>query len=131
MLTAVGLQESEFRVRVQSCGEAAQGFWQFTPSAVRVVLHHLASRTLILPVLEAMGYDEMLTTSYAALRHNDVLACCYARALLWTHVQPLPRPGEHDRAWDYYVELWRPARPARERWSHNYDRAWHIIGDRP
>lgn len=123
MLTAIALQESRFTHRRQIQGPA-RGFWQFEPAGVHGVLHHGASRPHLMPVLAALGYPPEVTAIYAALEHNDVLAACVARLLLWTHPQPLPLPGEAQRAWDYYLELWRPGRPHRHTWDAFYIEAW-------
>lgn len=125
MLTAIGLQESRLRYRRQMNGPA-RGFWQFETAGVRGVLQHGASRPHLLPVLAAMQYDQEVTTSYTAIEHNDILACIYARLLLWTHTAPLPVRGERAQAWQYYLSLWRPGKPQRETWDAFYDRAWEL-----
>jgi hypothetical protein len=123
MLTAIALQESRFTHRRQINGPA-RGWWQFEPAGVRGVLHHGASRPHLAPVLAALGYPPEVTTIYTALEHNDVLACCVARLLLWTHPRPLPLLSEPQYAWDYYLELWRPGRPHRHTWDAFYAEAW-------
>jgi len=125
MLTAIGMQESRLKHRRQLAGPA-RGFWQFEVAGVRGVLQHGASRPYLVPILAAMNYDEEVTTSYTAIEHNDVLACIYARLLLFTHAAPLPARGEREQAWAYYLSLWRPGRPHRETWDAFYDRAWEL-----
>lgn len=127
MLTAIGMQESRLRHRRQQDNGPARGFWQFETAGVRGVLQHGASRPYLLPILAAMHYDQEVTTSYAAVEHNDILACIYARLLLWTHTAPLPAKGEHEAAWQYYLSLWRPGRPHRDTWNPFFDRAWEVV----
>jgi len=126
MLTAIGMQESRLRHRRQQENGPARGFWQFETAGVRGVIKHGASRTHLVPILAAMQYDEEVTTSYTAIEHNDILACVYARLLLWTHTAPLPQKGEREVAWQYYLSLWRPGRPHRETWDAFFDRAWEV-----
>lgn len=125
MLTAIGMQESRLRHRRQANGPA-RGFWQFEAGGVRGVLEHRESRPHLAPILAAMQYDQEVTTSYAAIEHNDVLACVYARLLLWTHRAALPARGERAPAWQYYLSLWRPGKPHPETWDAFFDRAWEL-----
>lgn len=124
MLKAIALQESRFLHRKQ-IGGPARGFWQFEQGGgVRGVLNHPASREHIRRILTARGYDHQPTTSYRAIETDDVLACAYARLLLYTLPGALPEKGEHDEAWKAYLEAWRPGRPHRSTWDAFYDEAW-------
>lgn len=127
MLVAIGLQESRFEHRRQ-IGGPARGFWQFEQGGgVRGVLNHPASKSHIRRILDDMGYDERSETSYHALEHNDVLACVYARLLLWTDPRPLPGIGDPDNGWEYYFRNWRPGKPHRQTWDAFYEQAWNAI----
>ena len=124
MLLAIGAQESRFIHRKQIRGPA-RGFWQFElGGGVKGVLSHRATREHILTVLTALQYSDLAETSYEAIAHNDVLACCFARLLLYTHPDPLPKPGEADKGWQQYIECWRPGKPHRETWDAFYAQAW-------
>lgn len=124
MLLAIGLQESRFEHRVQ-VGGPAHGFWQFElGGGVRGVLNHPASKSAIVSILMTFDYDWMPDTSYDAIVHNDVLAVCYARLLLWTLPQSLPKRGEIQEGWNQYIAAWRPGRPHRETWDAFYIAAW-------
>lgn len=121
---AICLQESRLEHRRQ-IGGPARGFAQFElGGGVRGVLNHPATKTLIRNVLDELAYDHVADTSYHAIEHNDVLACCYARLLLWTLPQPLPGRGEADEAWEQYLEAWRPGKPHRQTWNGFYEQAW-------
>lgn len=124
MLLAIGLQESRFQYRKQIRGPA-RGFWQFEEhGGVRGVLNHAQTKPIISGVLEQLQYSLLVDTSYEAIAHNDVLACCYARLLLYTHPQPLPGPAECEKAWAYYTATWRPGKPHRHTWDEFYRQAW-------
>jgi len=123
MLLAIGLQESRFLYRKQIRGPA-RGFWQFEENGgVRGVLNHAVTKPLITDVLARLQYSALIDTSYEAIAHNDVLACCYARLLLYTHPEALPGVGEQERAWDYYLATWRPGKPHPETWAECWQRA--------
>lgn len=124
MLLAIALQESKVIHRRQVNGPA-RGFWQFERAGVTGVLTHQASRPYARTALVALCYPAALTVPaiHATLEHNDVLACVFARLLLWTLPDALPAPGDVEGAWLQYVEAWRPGRPYRSTWSANYRRA--------
>lgn len=127
MLIAIALQESRFEHRRQ-IGGPAKSFWQFEQGGgVRGVLNHSASRTHIRTVLKEMCYDETPITSYTAIEHNDVLACVYARLLLWTLPDSLPLKGQEDRGWQQYFNAWRPGKPHRETWDIYFRQAWELV----
>jgi hypothetical protein len=127
MLLAIGLQESRFTHRKQ-IGGPAHGFWQFERGGGVVgVLNHASTRTTILSILDAMGYDATADTSYEAITDNDVLAGVFARMLLWTHPRALPSQADQEGAWFYYINCWRPGRPHRSTWDEFYETAWGMV----
>ena len=124
MLVAIGLQESRFKYRKQ-VGGPAHGFWQFEHGGgVRGVLQHPQTRNTIREVLTALAYDDTTLTSYNAIVDNDVLACCYARLLLFTLPNTLPAKGDADEGWRQYISAWRPGKPHRGTWDAFYAQAW-------
>ena len=116
MLYTIGMQESRFRHRRQQPGPA-RGFWQFERAGINGVLTHRATRNIIRDVLDALRYKDDVETSYAAIEHNDLLAACYARCLLWTLPGALPGPDEPDKGWQQYMAAWRPGEPHRQTWN--------------
>jgi hypothetical protein len=122
LLMAIGFQESAFAHRVQVHGPA-RGFWQFEKGGVQGVLLHHASSVEALKALSAMGYRTDREDVHAALRDNDILAAVMARLLLWTHPRALPDADDVEGAWQYYLSLWRPGRPHRDRWDANHAKA--------
>lgn len=128
LLLAIGLQESRFTHRRQVNGPA-RSFWQFEIGGLRGVLHHQASRPALLEVLASLRYppDRDPALTFVAIEHNDTLAACCARCLLWTLPGPLPGPGEPAEGWRQYLEAWRPGRPVHETWYGHYTMAWSAV----
>ena len=121
MLTAIGLQESRFRHRAQVLGPA-RGFWQFETAGVTGVLRHEASRDAARDVLTRLCYaDTSPQKIHAALEHNDVLAACFARLLLWTDTRPLPTAATE--GWAQYLATWRPGKPHPNTWALFFEAA--------
>jgi len=126
MLTAIGLQESRFRHRRQMGHGPARGWWQFEMGGVEGVLSHPASRPTAIDVCGQMGYDPADDRGvHLALEHNDVLAVCFARLLLWTDPRMLPRDaGQGVDGWTQYLACWRPGKPHPQTWAGYYAAAW-------
>ncbi|MDN5924630.1 MAG: hypothetical protein L0H70_06475 [Xanthomonadales bacterium] len=120
MLLAIGAQESGFRERIQ-VGGPARGYWQFEQGGgVHCVLTHSASRMQAKACCLMRAVAPVASDVYAALASDDLLACAFARLLLWTDPDPLPGLGDVDKAWAYYRHLWRPGYPHAEAWQLNY-----------
>lgn len=126
-LLTIGLQESRFEHRAQ-VGGPAHGFWQFEKGGVTGVLEHPVSRAYALQVCHELLYLATPAAVYTAIEHNDVLACCFARLLLWTLPGVLAaRGGGVDLAWQQYVESWRPGKPHRDSWGAYFEQAWGMV----
>jgi hypothetical protein len=123
MLLATGGQESRFVDRIQ-IGGPAHGFWQFEKGGgVKGVLTHPKTVRFAGAICSLHGIQASLNEVYDRLPHDDVLACCFARLLLYADPAPLPRLGDAQGAWDYYVRNWRPGKPHRESWDSIYEEA--------
>lgn len=121
MLHAIALQESALEHRRQVRGPA-RGWWQFEQGGgVAGVLSHPASRDKAREVCAVLGYTPAAAAVHAAIEHNDLLACAFARLLLYTDPRPLPRDAED--GWDYYLRNWRPGKPHPSRWGACWNRA--------
>lgn len=126
-LLAIGLQESRFEHRRQ-IGGPARGLWQFEQGGgVRGVLMHKTSAYDAVKVCHARGCGTSTKEVYERLEHDDILACCFARLLLWTDPRPLPMIGDLQGSWDYYERNWRPGRPHRKTWDDMYQRAHNLM----
>jgi hypothetical protein len=126
-LLAIGLQESQFEVRFQH-GGPARGFWQFEIAGVRGVLEHPQTIVPIGEACETLRYPHTLEAVdlHLALTHNDILAACFARCLLWTLPEKLPEPDQAVVAWSQYRRTWRPGTPRVEMWRENYAAGWTL-----
>lgn len=125
MLLTIGLQESALIYRRQ-IGGPAMGLWQFeSGGGWKGVLNHAATANEAANLLKFFGYAG--DPGYEVLAENDVLACCFARLLLWTHPLTLPERGQFDYAWKYYLNLWRPGKPHPETWDGYYRQAWEDL----
>jgi len=127
LLLAIGLQESGFRARRQR-GGPARGFWQFeAEGGTAGVLSHAVSKLHAQHVCAELLYAPTVAACFPALEHNDVLACGFARLLLWTLPERLAGRGAPDRAWAQYLAAWRPGQPRRETWDAAHARAWALV----
>ena len=129
LVMAIALQESACAHRTQMHGPA-KGFWQFeAQGGVRGVLQHPSTRSYAKAALVALCYRPTLTAAeiHAALEHNDVLACVWARLLLWTLPDALPSSHEPEKAWGLYLAAWRPGKPHPKTWDGYYTRAWALV----
>jgi hypothetical protein len=130
-LLAIGLIESGFRERRQLGGGPARGFWSFERGGgVKGVVTHPDTRDALRVALVALRYEKDIGQTvalYQHVEHNDVLACVFARLLLWTVPARLPGRADYDESWRQYMESWRPGRPHRAAWNANFDQAWSIV----
>lgn len=129
ILLAIGLQESKFGARRQQPRGPARGFWQFERNGgVRGVLTHPKTEPHISRVLAFLQYKGASTEDcYAAIEHNDVLACCFARLLLWTIPESLPDQHDYERGWRQYLSAWRPGKPHQETWPGYFGVAHDMV----
>jgi len=126
-MLAIALQESRCKHRRQINGPA-RGYWQFEQGGgVRGVLNHPASKAHIQNVLTMLDYPLAIdsTGCYVAIEHNDMLAACFARLLLWT--LPTAMPATAEQGWDTYIAAWRPGKPHPGTWASFYAQAQEII----
>lgn len=128
MLLAIALQESRCSARRQGGDGPARGFWQFEAGGIRGVLRHPDSMTPARALLPALCYPPTIDAMGIrnAIEHNDVLACAFARLLLWTLPGRLPERQMADIAWMQYLQAWRPGKPRAATWKGNFERAWSI-----
>lgn len=132
-MLAFGLQESRFvhRVQVTDNGPGpAHGLWQMERGGgVRGVLNHNASHALARRVCAARQVEPNSLAVWERLPHDDVLAACFARLLLWTDPVALPGPDDVEGAWRMYaLRLWRPGKPHRKTWDGFFAQARKAVG---
>lgn len=126
-LLAIGQHESGFSKRFQFGGGPARSYWQFELTGLRGVMRHQATRAIAKDVCGALGYRFEDYPLFDALPHNDVLACAFARLLLWTLPDPLPAIGDGAEAYRQYIEAWRPGKPRPKDWPDDYAKALSVM----
>lgn len=126
MLLAIGLQESALIYRRQMPTGPARGLWQFEEGGgVNGVLRHPASADHAQLACLVRHVKPESRAVWVALEHDDILAACFARLLLWT--DPKPLPTEQGEGWSYYVRNWRPGKPHPDRWPANWQKATEAL----
>jgi hypothetical protein len=131
LLLAIGAQESRLAHRDQLERDGrntvlgpALGLWQFERGGgCTGVLIHRASRRHALAACSRHGVKPTPVEVWRALPGDDVFAATMARLLLFTDAAPLPRLGDAEGAWAYYIRCWRPGRPHHKTWRPLYDAA--------
>lgn len=126
LMLAIAGTESAWTYRVQSGNGPAHGFWQFErQGGVKGVLTHPATWKLATAACVTAGVpsDTAHAWGLMAIEKGDHLAVAFARLLLWTDPAPLPRVGFPEIAWQYYLRLWRPGKPDRNRFMERYGEA--------
>lgn len=127
MLLAIGMQESRLVHRKQ-IGGPARGLWQFERGGgVAGVLRHPRTQGHAATVCWRLNNAGTTTSVYHALEHDDVLAACFARLLLWTLPVALPARDDVQGGWDQYIAAWRPGKPHRHTWDDFYREAWEVV----
>lgn len=126
-VVAVCLQESQLQHRRQGGGGPARGYPQFEKAGILGVLTHHASKDSAADVCQALDIKPQVAPVYAAIEFNDVLASAFARLLVWTIPDPLPRRGQRDPSWHQYLAAWKPGKPRPDDWPENYTKAWDIV----
>jgi len=127
-LLAIGLQESRFIHRHQINGPA-HGFWQFEPNGIRAVLNHVTVGHAAMYLCDALGagLEAETVKVFEAVEYNDMLAAGLARLLLRASPKPLAPRDEPEKAWQLYIDAWRPGKPHRQTWDAFYDLAWEAV----
>jgi len=128
MLLAIALQESgpnldaRYQNSPSSSPGPARGFWQFEQGGgVTGVINNSNSKTLASEVCKALTFVVQPAAVWRGLEGSSILACCFARLLLWT--DPYVLPNNEQDGWDCYIRLWRPGKPHPEVWPDNWGQA--------
>ena len=128
LMIAIALQESRFKARRQMGQGPARSFWQFERIGVEgllVKVDKAKTASRLADICNAMGVRPVVDDIHAAIEHNDILAACCARLLIFTHQNPIPT--DRDLAWAYYLKLWRPGKAKPESWADHWQTACELI----
>lgn len=130
MLLATQKQEDPDQRRRQWPTGPARGLWQFErEGGVAGVLRHTLTRDHAMAVCHELGNAGTVSSVYHRLEHDDLLACCFARLLLWTIPQALPGRDDPEEGWNQYLKAWRPGKPHKHTWAANFKEAWEAVCD--
>ena len=126
---AIALQESGLRDR-QQIGGPAHGYFQFERSGgVLGVLQHRSTRAHAVQVCEELDITPTVDKVFTAIEFHDVLACAFARLLLWSLPQAMPPQDDPDAGWKSYIDAWRPGKPHPDTWRANFETGWLAVAD--
>lgn len=126
-LLAHGLQESGFLVRQQK-GGPARSYWQFEQGGgIHAVLTNTTTSPYARTACSLRAVAPIESDVYAAFLSDDLLACAFARLLLWADPSPLPQLGDADDSWKLYLRTWRPGKPRPGDWPANYAAALQAV----
>lgn len=123
ILMSIAGQETNWAARIQSGGGPAHGYWQFQIEGVNEVIEKQGP--LANAVLKTL--DIPITEAYAAVQYNDLVACVFARLLLWNDPAALPAWGDLAGSFGYYNRNWRPGKPDQTRWGPAYSSSMNAI----
>lgn len=127
MLMAIAGQESAWSHRRQ-VGGPARSYWQFEKGGgVAGVLAGKQTGPWIRLVCAALDIPADASTVFEAMAWNDHLAVAMARLNLWLVRGALPKEGDQDSAWNYYLNQWRPGKPHPAAWPANYQAALKAV----
>lgn len=125
MLYAIGMQEDPHMVRAQitKWGKGpARGLWQFERGGgVAGVMQHPATKYLAMALCERRHVSFDARAIWTELEYDDVLACGFARLLLWTDKASLPTTPRD--GWKCYLRVWRPGKLHPDVWYPNWQAA--------
>lgn len=135
MMLAIGLQESKFEHRFQVLNDPSQkgparGLWQFERGGgVKGVMTHHTTTGHAHRLCAERGVAWDAPAIWAKLEFDDLLACGFARLLLFSDPKPLPAVWDVDAAWELYAKrTWRPGKPHRETWDSYHLQARKALG---
>lgn len=87
----------------------ARSLWQMEEGGgVKGVLSHAKTYPYIAEVLMQFDIAARTTACWLAIEHNDALAACFARLLLWSDPKKMPAINDPEGAFDLYLRTWRP-----------------------
>lgn len=120
-LLVTGGQESGYITRLQLGDGPAHGLWQFERGGIAAVLNNPKSHGYLVGYLQSQtNIGISVNNVYDAVAVDDITACVVSRLMYWTDPQPLPKFGDEQAAWEYYIRNWKPGKPNRDRWAHWY-----------
>lgn len=116
--SAIGYQETKYLTRVQYGNGPARSYWQFENgrlSGINGVLTHPATSKYAMGICNTRKVEPERMAVWKAMESDDVLGAAFARLLMYSDPQPLPK--NQQEAWEMYaLRTWRPGKPHPETW---------------
>lgn len=131
-MLAIALQESGLKARRQRSADGSESgpaasFWQFEKGGgCKGVLSHRAVAPAMRQVCEDFNVEPNALALWEAIRHQDIVAACAARLLIYT--LPTPIPTTSADGWAQYLEAWRPGKPHPATWAGHWATAERAVG---
>lgn len=127
LVLAIAGQEGAFRYRRQN-GGPARSYWQFeSGGGVAGVMGYPSTGPMLSKLCAALDIPYNRSDVFEAMAWSDRLGCAMARMLLYTDAAALPKVGDQEAAWSYYLRNWRPGKPDHGRWAGNYQAAMKAV----
>jgi hypothetical protein len=128
-LLSMSLQEDPRQLRRQMGNGPARGLWQFERGGgVKGVMNHHSTTGHAHRLCAERGVAWDAAAIWAKLETDDLLACGFARLLLYSDPKPLPSIDNADAGWDLYLRTWRPGKPHPDKWPANHAAARVALG---
>ena len=128
-LLAMTRQEDPQQLRRQMGNGPARGLWQFERGGgVKGVMGHHTTTGHAHRLCAERGVPWDAPAIWAKLETDDLLACGFARLLLYSDPKPLPAIDDPQAGWDLYMRTWRPGQPHPEKWPGNHAAARRALG---
>lgn len=127
LLLAIAFQESGIADRIQGPGDRgpARSFYQFERIGVLDVVQRQS--VMMKAACEFLVLPDTTDAIWHHMAYNDQLATAVARLALRSDRAALPDTTDEDAAWAYYVRVWKPGKPHRDRWTKNWANAVGIV----
>jgi len=126
-ILATMLQESGLRTRQQNGGPARSLVQMEQGGGIHWTLINKTTGPYARTACSLRAVAPIESDVYAAFLSDDLLACAFARLLLWADPNPLPQLGDAEDAWNLYIRAWNPGKPRRWDWDANYAAAVQAV----
>lgn len=130
-LLAVAIQESHLQFRKQFAGGPARGLFQMESEPLSMMTLVMKKNPELRAMLPTADPKEMW--NLLEFPENDKYGVYIARTALKSDPAPIPRLGNVEGAWEYYLKHWRPGKPRKEKWAISYEAAlgaWRSLNQR-
>jgi hypothetical protein len=115
LLLAIAIQESDLKHRSQWPTGPAKSWWQ------------IELKTAVDCCTRCEPVQKLCAEVGSEYWSSDIAACAIAAGILRITPGILPKVGDRDGAWEYYLKAWRPGKPRPERWQEAHEKAVQTI----